>query len=277
MTESHDLPDAPPSAVGTDASLWEKARAAAREDVRSVFKPREQTCPACGKTTETAASLCPFCRAPYSVKEKGFKITPKRAAIFVSILAALGIGAALVVPGERRDAARENRAARAKERALVAAEQARLDKDVRPVRASGPAPRPQESPADYRPRLLAAGQAAITANARLRMKQGTITGPVKGTECNPYPNTQDRAALELDPKAVRLRYECVAFERHFALPELEGKQRTGVIGPLFWLVTNYDTGALVFCKVTPIAGEGGKSLAKEIIPVPCRNPDLYNG
>jgi hypothetical protein len=262
MTESHD---------------WEAARAATREQVRAVFKARPQTCPACGETTETAGSLCPLCRAPYSVKQKGFKITPKRAAIFLAIVAALGIGAVLVVPHERSEYAAKQRAAREHEAALVAAEQARLRADVQPVRVTGPTPGAHESPAEYRPRLLAAGEAAITANARLRMRQGTIDGPVKGTECNPLPNSDARQALELDPRAVRLRYECVAFERHFPLPVLEGKERTGVIGPLFWLVANYDTGNLVFCKVTPIAGEAGKSLAQVPVPVPCRNPDLYKG
>jgi hypothetical protein len=64
----------------------------------------------------------------------------------------------------------------------------------------------------------------------------------------------------------------MAYERRFELSELEGRKRTGIIGAPYWLVVHYRTAKLTFCKITPRAGEGGRSLASVVVPVPCRDP-----
>jgi hypothetical protein len=53
---------------------------------------------------------------------------------------------------------------------------------------------------------------------------------------------------------------------------VNGKRRLGVFGTPFWVVIDYRTGRLVWCKVTPRAGEGGRSLASVPVPAPCRDP-----
>jgi hypothetical protein len=121
-------------------------------------------------------------------------------------------------------------------------------------------------------RLVAAGAAAVTADARKRMRTGEIDGPVAGTQCVPYPRSDGRAREERDPSVPANRYECLAYERQFSLPKLNGKARTGGIGVLYWLVADYRSSRLTFCKVTPRAGEGGRVLAFVTAPKACQDP-----
>jgi hypothetical protein len=259
MTESHDL--------------WEDARAAAREDVQRIFASRPRTCPRCGRTGEVSGALCPYCRSPYTpLREKGFRLTPKRLAIAGAVVAVLTTAALLIVPGLQDDAAQERRAAAAEQARVDAAEDARVERDQRPVFADGPARRRGENPLVHRPRLVAAGEAAIIADARRRVAAGTLDKPVAGVQCTPYPRTDTRRALEADPDVDKGRYECFAYERKIALPELEGKQRTGLLGFPYWLVIDYKTSGLTFCKITPRAGEANFAVTGVLVPEPCRDP-----
>ena len=46
-----------------------------------------------------------------------------------------------------------------------------------------------------------------------------------------------------------------------------------MFGDPFWLVIDYERGSLVWCKVTPRAGEGGSVLVTVPVPAPCRDPE----
>jgi hypothetical protein len=120
--------------------------------------------------------------------------------------------------------------------------------------------------------LVRRAEALITRDARGRVAAGTLDGPIAGTSCEPFPNTAGRRALEADPTADRGRYECVAFKRRFSLPEAQGRGKTGLLGFPYWVVIDYETAGLVWCKVTPRAGEGGQVLVAVPVPPPCREP-----
>jgi hypothetical protein len=141
-------------------------------------------------------------------------------------------------------------------------------RDARPVRADGPAAADGEDPLAHRARLLERAQALITADARKRVAAGTLDGDIKGTECEVFPETDERRAAERDPATAVGRYDCVAFTS-----KLEGDQeRLAVFGHPFWLVIDYRRATYAWCKVTPRAGEGGSVLVSVPVPRPCRDP-----
>lgn len=238
MTESHDP--------------WEAARERQREQVQAIFAKRAA--------------------APVTERRREFRLSRRNTGLVVLAVLALALAAGIVIPRMRSSAAEERAREQARSERLAAAERARIIKVQRPRFADGPRRRAGESFTAYRARLVEAGAAAITADARARMSAGTISGPVQGTQCAPFPATASRQAQERDASIARKRYECLAYERHFALSALEGKARTGAIGAPYWLVADYETGRLAFCLLVPRAGEGGKPLAFVRIAKPCADP-----
>jgi hypothetical protein len=238
MTESHDP--------------WESARERQREDVQAIFAKRAA--------------------APVEDRRREFRLSRRNSLIVLGVLAALAVATAIIVPALRDSAAEVRRAEAAKQARLVATERARITREQRPHFATGPQRRPGEPPLAHRVRLLDAGAAAISSDARARMKAGIITGPVAGTECTPFPSTESRREQEADPAVPRNRYECLAYERRFPLSELEGKARTGIIGVPYWLVVDYGTAKLTYCRLIPRAGEGAKPLAFVPVAHACADP-----
>jgi type II secretory pathway pseudopilin PulG len=192
------------------------------------------------------------------------------ATLIVLVLVAVGIP---VFSGLRDDAAKERARAAQRQEALEAAERARLTRDARPVRARGPRPGADADPLAHRAVLVDRAQAKILADARGRVAAGTLDGTIRGVSCSPFPQTQERIAAEETPGVHAARYDCVAYTSKFTAPEgRNGQPRTGLFGYPYWLVIDYDDSAFVWCKVTPRAGEGGRSLAFVPVPEPCRDP-----
>lgn len=247
----------------SDDDPWTGARAATRDEVRAVFSRGVRRCPACGAEQETSGRICPACGADTTARHA--KPSKWRRIGLVALVVAIVAAAAYPLVNAMRDDAAVTRAdAERRQAALEAAERKRLIAEARPVRAEGP-------PGD-RPALVAAAEERITADAQARAAAGRLDGDVEGTECFPYPRTADRRAAETDAATVRARYDCVAYTSKFDAPEAQGQERTGLFGFPYWLVAEYDTGALVWCKVTPRAGEGGASLVAVPVPAPCRDP-----
>jgi type II secretory pathway pseudopilin PulG len=256
-----------------DDDPWASARAAAREDVVAVLGRRgERICPECGFVQRESRRTCERCHHDLTVRTARWRPS-RRQLIGAAIVAALAIAVAIpLISSTRKHASAERTAANLRQAKLVAAERARLTRDVRPVRAAGPPPKAGEDPVAHRTVLLARGQDLITADARARITAGTMTGPIKGTECTPFPHVAGRAAAERDPATPSGRYDCVAYKNKFEAPSQNGLHRTGVFGYPYWLVIDYKRSALVWCKITPRAGEGGRVLAYVPVPVPCRDP-----
>lgn len=194
------------------------------------------------------------------------------AAVAVAIVLIAGVTVA-VAASLRDEKVRDDRTAAARQERLEAQERARLRRDGVPIRTDGPPRRTGEAPLAHRERLVTAGERAITADARARIERGELKSrAIQGTLCRTFPYTEGRAAQEADPSVPVNRYQCTAYTARFALPELEGKQRTGVIGQSYWLIADYRTARLTFCKIAPRPGEGGKALATVPVDPACRNP-----
>jgi predicted nucleic acid-binding Zn ribbon protein len=258
MTEQRDDP-------------WASARASQRDDVRAVLAPRERRCPACGAAQRAGGRTCSECGADLTARfEKG----ASRRRWFYALLAVCAVAAVAVpvVGGLREDAAGERERAAKRQAALEAAERVRLTRDARPVRADGPPRRAGADPLEHRAALVTEAEELIAEDARGRVAAGRIKGDIRGAECDPFPSIEQRRAAEQDPSTRTGRYDCVAYTSKFEAPELEGKRRTGLFGYPYWLVIDYAGSKLVWCKVTPRAGEGGRSLASVTVPEPCRDP-----
>jgi len=250
---------------------WAGARTAARDDVKAALARGARRCPACGHEQESSGRVCDACGADLTAR---YRKPPKwRTPVLVVAGLALFAAAAYPLVNLLRDDAEVHRERTAqRQAALKRAEIERITRDSKPVRAEGiPLPAGAD-PLAFRADQVADAEAKITADGQARAAAGTLDGDIKGTECSPYPRTAARRALEVDPEAQRARYDCVAYKSKFDAPEKAGEKRTGLFGFPYWLVIHYPTGDLVWCKVTPRAGEGGSSLASVPVPAPCREP-----
>ena len=119
---------------------------------------------------------------------------------------------------------------------------------------------------------MAAGETRILADARARYAAGEIKRRAAGTLCRTFPFTERRTLQERDPSVPANRYQCTAYTARFEVPELQGKERTAVIGQPYWLIADYATSRMTFCKITPRPGEGGKALAAVPVDPACGDP-----
>lgn len=250
---------------------WEAARAAQRDDVKAVLAPRERRCPTCGAVQRGAGRRCTSCGADLTARFARWRAVRKfvYAGLALLLLAAVAVP---IVSGLREDASGERERAAKRQAALEAAERARLTRDARPIRATGPPLPAGADPLAHRAVLVRRGEALIATDARERVAAGTIDGDIRGVSCSPFPATEARRAAEQDPATPSGRYDCVAYTSKFEAPEVQGKKRTGLFGYPYWLVVDYDSSKFVWCKVTPRAGEGGRSLVSVPVPPPCRDP-----
>jgi hypothetical protein len=250
---------------------WDRARAAQRDDVHAVLAPRDRRCPACGVPQRAGGRKCANCGADLTARfERG---RGRRKLLYaVPIVLLLAAIAVPIVNSTRDEAAGVREQADKRQEALESGERARLTYDSRPIRAVGPPLRAGADPLAHRAALVRHGEKLITADARKRAAAGTVKGDIKGTSCTPYPNVEARRVAERDLATSVGRYDCVAYTSKFEPPELEEQKRTGYFGYPYWLVIDYGASKLVWCKVTPRAGEGGRSLAFVPVPAPCRDP-----
>jgi hypothetical protein len=260
----------------SEDDFWRRPQSSVRDDVVKALAPRERTCPRCGHVEASASPTCSRCgadlvaRAP---RARPPRLRPARLTLLILAALAIGTGLGIAISAMRDDASRERAADEARDRERVAAEMRRLVADVRPHRAQGPRLAAGEDPLEHRAQLVATAERLVTRDARGRVRAGTMRGPIAGTDCRPYPTTVGRREDEEDPATKRGRYDCTAYTGHFATPELEGEQRTGITGQPYWVVIDYARATLTWCKVTPRAGEGGAVLASVPVPPPCRDPN----
>ena len=246
---------------------WTRARAAARDDVQAVLAPRARRCPACGEEQRDGGRTCGNCGADLTARyaKGGSRRKLIYAGLAVLVLVAVSVP---IIGGLREDAAGERERASAREEALAAAERVRLTRESRPVRADGTPAAAGADPLEHRAALVAEGETLIAADARARE---SVKSKIRGAQCDPYPTTAARRAAEQDAATPVGRYDCVAYTSKFELPGDE-QQRTGLFGYPYWLVIDYADAKLVWCKISPRASEGGRSLAFVTAPEPCQDP-----
>jgi hypothetical protein len=252
---------------------WTGARAIAREDVHTALAPRDRRCPSCGAVQRGGGRTCARCGAELTARLPRHRL--ERRPVYAGLAVVLVMLAAAAVPvigGLREDAAGERERAAARQAALEAAERERLVRDARPVRTEGAPLRAGTDLLEHRAALVAEGERLIAADARARAADGSIKGDIQGAECDPFPTTAARRAAEQQRSLRTGRYDCVAYTSRFKPSDVNRRSRTGLFGYPYWLVLDYASSDIVFCKVTPRAGEGGQTLVSVPVPVPCRDP-----
>jgi hypothetical protein len=265
--------DTPAPAAGSEPEpdIWTAGRETQRAEVQAAFAPRPRSCPHCGHTQTTGGARCEACRGEMVVRRQ--KIKRSRIALIAALVVAVAGALSLAfIPGLRESASERAKADAARQARLEAAERKRLIAESQPRTAPAPPRRADEDALDYRRRLVVAGEAAITADARLRVQEGTIDGPIEGTDCSPYPKAGPRLAQEADAALPRNRYQCIAYEHKVELTELQGRARTGIFGAPYWLVIDYGGKPMTYCKISLPPGEGGVPLARARVPDACRDP-----
>ena len=255
---------------GSPEEPWLEARRLARAGVAAALAPRERTCPRCGAAQEaTAKRRCARCGSELVAHRTRPRISRHGIAALVLGAVALGVPTVALVSESRDRAALEKRTAAAEQAALESSERRRQRREGRPRRAALPAPGGTGVSRERR-RAVRATERLITADARARVRAGALDGPVIGTRCLPGPATSTRLALEDDPRAVRLPYDCVALKSRFEAPPDRGRRRIGLFGHPFRAVIDERRRTVTWCRVFPPAGEGGRSLAVVALDPACR-------
>jgi hypothetical protein len=254
----------------TLTSTWEKGRERAPSEVRDVFAPTERQCPSCGAVAVTSSRTCPSCGKPY-VSRRSKPIGTRRArritaVVAVAVLAVLGGAVALLAPGvnsaKRADAAATRlRDARIRQAVIqrTTADQ-RLHLALAGLRDPGPGA-PLSARLRDRAALVGKLQLAIAADARARVRAGTLTGPVLYVKCSPYP--PDSAAADAVPSVRLGPYACLAVNH----PIKSNAGVVGLLGDPFWARIDFTAGRLAWCKINPRPGEQAIGAGTATVPL----------
>jgi hypothetical protein len=168
-------------------------------------------------------------------------------ALFPFVLIALVI---LLGPGidrskDERERAQSERLARQRAERV-----ARLRVEQRPRFGRGT---PAGSDVARRTTLLGEARAAVETDARRRVAAGSLDGPVRRVECEPYPRTVEGTGAQLDPRRETGRYSCLAITRDVPPGE---RAEASAIGHPYRVKIDFTSGRYALCKVTGRAGEG---------------------
>jgi hypothetical protein len=176
---------------------------------------------------------------------------PRAARIAVALLPVAVVGLVLIL-GPGIDESKDERARAERERL------ARLDADrVQRIRAEQRPRIRRGAPAGEdlaaRAALVAALPPAVEADARARVAAGSLDGPIREVQCEPYPRSVDGRGAHLDPAQPAGRYSCLAVTRAVQATE---RNEAGAIGHPYRAMIDFDTGRYAFCKVSGRPGEG---------------------
>jgi hypothetical protein len=137
----------------------------------------------------------------------------------------------------------------------------RLRREQEPRFARG---EPAAASLQARRRLLTEAAVAVRGDARARVQAGTLSGPIRRVECEPYPRSVGALGAHEELSRPVGRYACLAVTTEFgASAEHEG----GAIGHPYRVRIDFDSGRYAFCKVAGRAGEGSLGQAP-LVPVP---------
>lgn len=173
--------------------------------------PPAKVCPACSVIEHTRGAFCPHCGTPYDRTRRRRRPSRRVTLVVLALLVLLaggGVATAMIVQHDndvKAQHAREARARRqAQERHRAALAQAAAD------RAADAARRAREAKDDgerqIRRSLVNELRKAITKDARGRVSDGLLEGPIYGTQCDPIGGGN---ASNLD--AHTGRYSCLAY------------------------------------------------------------------
>jgi hypothetical protein len=187
---------------------------------------------------------------------------PKAGKVAIALLPFVLIGLVILL-GPGIDRSKEERAQAESERlARQRAERvARLRIEQRPRFGRGT---PAGSDVARRTTLLGEARAAVETDARRRVAAGSLDGPVRRVECEPYPRTVEGKGAHLDPARATGRYSCLAITRDVPAGE---RAEASAIGHPYRVKIHFTSGRYALCKVSGRAGEGSLGAAA-VVTVP---------
>jgi hypothetical protein len=189
--------------------------------------PRTQkVCRKCSTVSDTVGDFCPNCGTPYAKRGPMAKRRARRdpwsrrrkiitaVALLVLLLGAAGAGAYLKIEHDN-DVEADRRAEERRE------EQEQQDEqDAQEVEEEA-----DKLQATLRTATVKELEQAITKDARSRVAEGIVDGPIMRTECTPEPGEDPE-----DPSVTRASYSCIAVnEENLAEGTLRGPAFSGTI------------------------------------------------
>jgi hypothetical protein len=189
----------------------------------------------------------------------------------LGVLLLLGVAAAVILLGPGIRSSKQERAAseQRREEAGRAALIERIEREQRPVSATGPA---DAAPTDAgrlrrRAELLADVRASIDADARLRVRQGRLEGSILRVTCEPFPRSVEGRGADENLSRGTGRYECLAVTSDIKPTQGSGP---GTLGHPFRVLVDFESGRYAFCKVSGQPGEGSFTRAPPVkVPKAC--------
>ena len=204
---------------------------------------------------------------------RGAQIPPipwRRIGIWTAIGAAvLAIAAVIAVPrisAGKQASARRDATTLARERA---AERRQIERAQTPHHGRAAKPAHGVTVGD-RVALLDGAEAAVLADAKARVKAGTLQSPVSDLTCVRAPQgTSLPPAPERDPAVAAAGYDCTAITGKIAAGE---HNVAGALGYPFRLKVDFRRFSYVWCKQTPLPGEQVIPDPRTVVPLPkiCR-------
>lgn len=191
-------------------------------------QPLVKVCAKCSVQSQTAGNFCPNCGAAFVRKRGGLRINRRIALIVAAVVLIAGGGtwAAVAVQHANQVAAEEKAAA-----AAAAAEKKRQEEAA----AAAEAEAARQEAADDAERELRklsvkSMEASIQKDAKSRVTDGTLTGPIKRTECTPLGGGSTD-----DLTAITGTFECIAVN--------EERKDGSASGYVFSATMNWDEGS----------------------------------
>jgi hypothetical protein len=184
---------------------------------------------------------------------------PRPARVAVALLPVLAVALAVTLAPGIEDA-KQGRAEAERERIerKRAERDAGLRAEQRPRFAAVPA-----APGSVagRERLVAAAAVSIEGDARRRVAENGLSGPIRRVECEPFPRTESRVGADQDPSTRYGSYACLAVTAEFGAStggeaDAYAESEAGAVGHPYRLRIDFDSGRYAFCKVSGRAGEG---------------------
>jgi hypothetical protein len=179
-----------------------------------------------------------------------------RIAAAVTLVGAIA-AAIVLVPGaleskEERAASEQRERAERRER-LIRELEAEQRPRLRRSASVAPAGAGAQERLAARSEVMDEMSAAVLVDARRRVRQGELDGPIRRVECEPFPRTVEGVGADRDLSRRRGRYSCIAVRSEFGRSEASVG---GVIGHQYRSLVDFETGRYAFCK---IAGQAGPS------------------
>ena len=261
------MADAPPPRNADEAR--ERAREAVRKAYDQGLVAPERTCRSCGTTSATFSGKCPACDKRYDRRLPWLGDTARRGLIAAALLALLGIVVA-VAPNISESKTERAERLEQEERTRIRAEQARLVREQRVVRAEAAPTDDPKAPVEERLALRAGMvddlEAAIFTETGKRFASGELKGSrVKEVRCSALvANKGKKRDDELLERPLG-RYDCVAVQREV----VRSGKVLGYLGHPFVGAVRFGTGELTFCKDNKAPSERGESLAEVVVPPEC--------